>query len=145
MWRFRWLGKNRIIRNVVMWLLGLYFYNGRVVKVMFGPLKNYRWVCNSSQQFWMPLGEYEKETANWIISSLSKGDTFLDVGANAGYFTLVGYSSVGLAGKIIAFDPVPLNCNVIRSHLDQNKITNVIVEELAVSNASGKARFLVHS
>ena len=91
----------------------------------------------------MPLGIYEKETTDWIVSSLREGDTFLDVGANAGYFTLIGYSSVGPTGKVIAFDPVPLNCNTVRGHLDQNNIFNVVVEGLAVSNASGKTRFSV--
>ena len=91
----------------------------------------------------MPLGIYEKETTDWIVSSLREGDTFLDVGANAGYFTLIGYSSVGPTGKVIAFDPVPLNCNTVRGHLDQNNITNVVVEDLAVSNTSGKTRFSV--
>jgi hypothetical protein len=49
----------------------------------------------------MPLGLYEKETADWLKSCLSPRMTFFDIGANAGYFTLLGSSIVSEGGLAV--------------------------------------------
>ncbi len=57
----------------------------------------------------MALGAYEPQVAKLISEVLKPGDTFYDVGSNAGYYVLVAARSVGPLGKVIAFEPVPFN------------------------------------
>src|SRR5690349_20396043 len=46
-------------------------------------------------------GDYERETRSRIEAMLGQGDTFVDVGANIGFFTLLGSRRVGLSGRVI--------------------------------------------
>ena len=67
MWYFRRLGRIVYLRRFIKWLFGLYFYDGRVIKIIFDPIKGFKWFCSNAHQFWMPLGLYEKETTEWLI------------------------------------------------------------------------------
>ncbi len=46
----------------------------------------------------MAMGLYEPHVAQLIGEILQPGDVFYDVGANAGYFTLVAAQKVGATG-----------------------------------------------
>jgi len=145
LWKMRSLGKNKFIRGIAKYLFSIYFRDGRIITIGNGPLKGYKWLCNKEHQFWMPLGLYEIETATWIEKQLSKTDdgVFIDMGANAGYFTLLGSKYVGSHGKVIAFEPIPKNVNIILAHLDANDINNTIVETKIVSNTNGTLDFTI--
>jgi len=143
MWKFRFLGKIKFLRIFIKYLFRLLFYNGRVVNIKFGPLANYKWFCDNSHQFWMPLGLYEKETTEWLINAINNGDIFFDIGANAGYFSLLGSRYCGEGGQVIAFEPIPSNCNVINQHLNENNINNIIVENIAISKNTEKVNFSI--
>ncbi|MEO8076794.1 MAG: FkbM family methyltransferase [Acidobacteriota bacterium] len=51
-------------------------------------------------------GVYEPSLSA-IVASLQEGDTFLDVGANLGFFTILGARAVGPRGHVFAFEPHP--------------------------------------
>ena len=144
MWKLRGLGKLKIIRLVVKFMMGLWFWHGRVHTIKRGPLKGYKWSCNKHHQFWMPLGVYEMETAGWIIDQCSEGSVFFDVGGNAGYFTLIGSKAVG-DGQVIVFEPISANVQTIHEHIKHNGCKNICVEEMAVSDESGTIDFVVES
>jgi len=91
----------------------------------------------------MPLGLYEPETAAWLCNQIRNDMTFLDIGSNAGYFTLLGSKCVGEGGNTISFEPIPLNCTIIEAHLQANKINNVRLERLAISDIKGEVKFTV--
>ena len=42
-----------------------------------------------------------------LVAGLREGDTFLDVGANVGFFTILGARAVGPTGRVYAFEPHP--------------------------------------
>ena len=50
-------------------------------------------------------GSYEPATGAFLADKLRPGDTFVDGGANDGYFTLMGSSLVGRSGQVVAFEP----------------------------------------
>jgi FkbM family methyltransferase len=53
-------------------------------------------------------GVYEK-AVGWAISHyLKSGEVFVDVGANIGFFTLLGCKTVGPKGKVYALEPNPV-------------------------------------
>ncbi|MBK1646841.1 hypothetical protein CKO25_19825 [Thiocapsa imhoffii] len=145
MWNLRYLGKSKPLRSVVKKAFSLLFYNGRVIKIRRGPLKGLTWKCSTHQQFWMPLGIYEKETASWLLSQLSEGGVFFDVGANYGYFTLMGGSVVGDGGKVFSFEPIPTNSQIIKEMAMMNGFAHVKIVPVAVSEAAGTVEFAVET
>jgi FkbM family methyltransferase len=53
------------------------------------------------------FGDYGLEIAMTLKRFLRPGMTFVDVGANVGYFSALGLSLVGKSGHVHAFEPVP--------------------------------------
>jgi FkbM family methyltransferase len=63
-------------------------------------------------------GLWEIDVTNWFQDILRPGDVFVDVGANVGYYTLLGSRLVGDGGHVFAIEAHPrmselLNRNVI--------------------------------
>src|SRR3954468_546190 len=50
-------------------------------------------------------GVYDPGTLAALKSLLQRGDTFIDVGANEGYFSVVAARLVGPTGRVIAIEP----------------------------------------
>jgi FkbM family methyltransferase len=70
---------------------------------------------------------------------VAAGDTVYDVGANIGYVSLSLSKQVGPTGRVIAFEPVPRNTDLLRANIRDNKINNVSVYDAAASNTRGEA------
>ncbi|MGL4551064.1 MAG: FkbM family methyltransferase [Gemmataceae bacterium] len=83
------------------------------------------------------FGEYEPAETQLVRQILKEGDTFLDVGANVGWFTVHGSKLVGTTGRVVAFEPEPSNLGFLRKNVQANGLKNVTVEEVALSNAAG--------
>src|SRR5690348_8876961 len=50
-------------------------------------------------------GCYERALTQVIAGLLRHGDTFLDIGANEGYFSVLGARCVGRDGRVLAVEP----------------------------------------
>jgi FkbM family methyltransferase len=59
-----------------------------------------------------------------LSTLLHEGDTFIDVGANFGTFSLLASSIVGPSGMVVAFEPQGRLCDLIRRSLDLSDVTN---------------------
>ncbi|MGF1446521.1 MAG: FkbM family methyltransferase [Pikeienuella sp.] len=70
------------------------------------------------------LGQYGSALAN-AIRALPPSAVFLDIGANAGVFSLVA-SEVLTEGRVIAFEPNPLVFRDLLSNIELNKARNVL-------------------
>jgi hypothetical protein len=77
-------------------------------------------------------GIWEAEETRLLMALLQPGHRFA-----VGYFTLLGATLVGSAGKVYAFEPDPANCRLLRDNCALNQLENVQVEELALSDQSG--------
>lgn len=66
-----------------------------------------------------------------------------DVGANIGYFTLI-FSRNITNGKIYSFEPEPQNYTLLRKNLQENKIGDVVTEQLALSDTNGETSLYKH-
>ena len=84
---------------------------------------------------------YEPHVTTVIRNVLKKGDVFLDVGANIGYYTLLASSLVKSDGKVIAFEPNPQNLQLIYSSLLESEADNVTIYPYAASDAADMLRF----
>jgi FkbM family methyltransferase len=80
---------------------------------------------------------WEPASTQWVLESISRGGTFVDVGAHAGYFTLLAAWCVGPEGRVYAFEPDPVNCAILRKNVELNGFHNVVVEQVALAEAPG--------
>jgi FkbM family methyltransferase len=86
---------------------------------------------------------WEATETHWFIRALRPGDTVVDVGANIGYYTLVGARIVGETGRVYAFEPDPLAFEILERNVRLNRLENVVLEQKAVSNAPGTLRLFL--
>lgn len=80
-----------------------------------------------------------------LIDFLKYGDVFVDVGANIGYLSLIGWSIVGDDGLVIAFEPDPRAIIAFSDNIALNKVKNIILFKDVCSNEEGKVRFKLAS
>ncbi len=83
------------------------------------------------------LGGYEDVELNLINQLLNEGDTFIDIGANIGLYSLVAARKIGEKGKVIAFEPFPLNNTRLCKNVALNNLKNISIESKAVSDQNG--------
>ena len=121
------------------------FAKGRVLPIIKGPLKGYRYFVKSDVGFASVLGGWEKKSQLVYQGSIFKNFIVFDVGANFGIHSLLYSKLVGEKGKVFAFEPLPENIGDIRKNLALNNITNVTIIDEAVSSENGKATFHVAS
>ena len=81
----------------------------------------------------MPMGIYEVETASWLLDALKEDSVFMDIGANAGYFTLLAAKHLK-KGQVIAFEPVPRSYESVVGKVRLNELQNVTVEWDAIGD-----------
>jgi FkbM family methyltransferase len=79
-----------------------------------------------------------------MVRHLGRGGVFYDIGANVGFFALLGAHLAGLhEGRVFAFEAAPDNADAIRINARLNGIENVTVIDKAVSARPGRARLQV--
>ena len=86
-------------------------------------------------------GFWEREEADFLRALLCPGHTFLDVGANVGYMTLLGALSVGSAGRVIAVEPELRNLRLLRANLWRNGMSAQVLP-IAAYSRGGFIRFV---
>lgn len=115
---------------------------GKVYDIVRGPMAGMRWRRRNCLPFWYHVGIYEPETSRFLAAHLRPGDTFWDLGANAGYHTLMAARAVGTGGRVIAVEPDPGTCEILRDQLDLNGFGNCTIVQAAVSDRAGRTRLV---
>jgi FkbM family methyltransferase len=77
----------------------------------------------------------------FLKSIARSGMNALDVGAHRGVTTVALAKSVGPAGHVHAFEPVPEYCDAARENLSRNRVKNAEVFELALGDRKERFRF----
>ena len=80
----------------------------------------------SPEPEWDRLGEW-----------LRTGDTALDVGANVGHYACRMSQLVGAAGRVIAFEPVPVTFAALAANSKHFPFSNLTLLNAAVGDAGG--------
>ena len=75
-------------------------------------------------------------------SLLRAGDTFLDVGANHGSYSLMAAPAVR-GGRVLAFEPQPRLASLLRASFGANRFRHASVYEVACADREGEATFYV--
>jgi FkbM family methyltransferase len=84
---------------------------------------------------------YELDTQRLLRQLLRPGITFLDGGANLGYFTCQAARWVGDAGHVHAVEADPINRGRLQKNLDRNGSANVTVHAVGIAEKAGVATF----
>jgi FkbM family methyltransferase len=87
--------------------------------------------------------DYNRKELSFFEEHLSATGTFLDIGANIGFFSLMVAKSFPLA-QIIAFEPEPFSVGGIESNIKLNGLSNIRIEKYAISSHSGTVSFRVN-
>jgi FkbM family methyltransferase len=89
-------------------------------------------------------GAYEPEVQRALVRLLRPGMTFWDIGAHAGFMTLLAARLVGERGLVHAFEPAEPTRQRLRTALRANDAANIVVYDVAVGATSGTTRLYSH-
>lgn len=84
-------------------------------------------------------GRYAPREGALVRASLPPGGTFVDVGANFGYFALLGAAAVGPSGRVVALEPDPRMAAELAANVALNALEQVTVLRAAAADRSGTA------
>ena len=98
----------------------------------------------SFQVFWKGTAYYEPLTTMVLQELLQPDTTFVDVGANIGFFSLVTLLTNPRI-KVIAFEPNPKNFRILNENIAANGFKNIQCELLAISDEIGTATLYLNT
>jgi FkbM family methyltransferase len=85
---------------------------------------------------------YEPEVWNRLMAEVQPGDVVADVGAFIGLYTIALARRVGSSGKVVAFEPDPVNFAALKAHVELNSVSDQVeLIPAAVSAQDGCVRF----
>lgn len=97
----------------------------------------------SFELFWKGTSYYEPITTLLLQELLRPGDTFLDIGANIGFYSLV-LSKAQPELTVISFEPNPRLYELLRQNIAVNQLKQVTCEPVALSDTDGTARLFLN-
>jgi FkbM family methyltransferase len=92
---------------------------------------------------WYAKGTNEMPIQNALAEYLKPGDTFFDIGANVGFFSLIAARLVAPSGRVFSFEPVPANAAAIRRNAALNHFSHIKVTEAAVGDSAGEIELIL--
>lgn len=87
-------------------------------------------------------GEFDPAVFIPLREALTAGGTFLDVGANVGYYSMLALDLVGPTGNVHAFEIDPRPLRSLRRTKAAGNLNNLSLHTVAVGNRDGTARFV---
>jgi FkbM family methyltransferase len=93
------------------------------------------------QQHLFFFGEWDPPTSRFLKHHLKEGETFVDAGANIGYFSLLASRLVGSTGQVIAFEPAESLFRKLTANLDLNPGHCVLPVQQALWEAEASLDF----
>jgi FkbM family methyltransferase len=135
----------------------------RLVRILpFGRYRTMHWLPRRKRPFrmWLPpalggytfrcdlqdsisrevcfTGRYEPQETALLQKFLAPGMTFVDVGANWGYHTLLAAHLVGPTGRVLSLEPDPRSFAALQDNLEVNALRQVKALGVAAADVPGK-------
>jgi FkbM family methyltransferase len=89
------------------------------------------------------LGTTEPRVQDALGGFLRPGGVMYDIGANVGFYAVLGAHVVGREGQVYAFEPLPESAAALRRNASLNGFHNLRVFEMAASSANGEGQLLL--
>jgi FkbM family methyltransferase len=86
---------------------------------------------------------FENNELNYLRNKLKNGDTFIDIGANIGLFSIIASEIVGPNGKVISFEPSPITFKRLKENCELNNTQNIEIKNIGLSDNIGKLDFYI--
>lgn len=80
------------------------------------------------------LNYYDKRGIAFIKKTLKPNNTFIDIGANIGSYSLIASKGVGKNGKVICFEAIKKTFNKLTKNINDNGLINIEVYNNAIYN-----------
>jgi FkbM family methyltransferase len=80
-------------------------------------------------------GAFEKCERDFATREIKAGMCVLNIGANAGLYTIIASKLVGPDGMVHAFEPSLQNCTLLKKNIALNNCRNVVAKNLALWNS----------
>jgi FkbM family methyltransferase len=109
---------------------------------------DYLFRCTSATEVSRARSLFSKEpgTIAWLRATLRPSDVFWDVGANIGPYTMVAAGLVGAAGRVVSFEPHPVNFTRLLDNVRANGFgSTVTCLQVALHDRTGLADFHLFS
>ena len=116
------------------------------------PLRRYRALMKDGDLLYLDLSEsmcmgyffygelpHEAQLCEFVRRYLPEGGTFVDIGANVGYYTRKASHIVGPKGRVLAFEPAPNALRVLK--LNAQDLDNVAVFGIAAGEVRESRTF----
>lgn len=85
-------------------------------------------------------GLVEFNDMSFVLHSLRPGDTFVDVGANIGTYTILAAKNAG--AHVISFEPIPSTFEKLRRNVTANEVNEIVdLRRYGVSDQAGTLHF----
>ncbi|MEU2506009.1 FkbM family methyltransferase [Streptomyces sp. NPDC007863] len=97
------------------------------------------------QRYVYLFGVWEPYMTGWLRRRLRPGDTYIDVGANIGYYTLLAAKLVGDRGQVVAVEASPVFHRHLLRNVGLNDYRNVRAINGAVSDTERVLKFVLAS
>jgi FkbM family methyltransferase len=81
---------------------------------------------------------HEYDISTFVYGTLEEGDTFVDVGAMGGLYSIISSRIVGNKGKVIAAEPNPYNVRFLQKNIELNNLHNITLVEKAIGEKKRK-------
>jgi len=88
------------------------------------------------------MNRFEFDEQEFIWRFLRSEDTFVDVGANIGLFTLIAGRKVGPKGRVYSFEPSSNTHNRLVDNIECNQLSNIRCLRLALSDKSERLKLV---
>jgi FkbM family methyltransferase len=88
-------------------------------------------------------GDFEIDERIFLNAFLRPGDTFVDIGANLGLFSLIAAHLVGPQGRVHAFEPSAKTFGRLKANMELNRFQNVTLHDLALSDSAGRQEMVM--
>ncbi|PIY97313.1 MAG: hypothetical protein COY66_00245 [Candidatus Kerfeldbacteria bacterium CG_4_10_14_0_8_um_filter_42_10] len=139
-----------IVRNIRWQIIKLAAKNNEIIKI----IKGNKMILSTSRKgadlkehsIFKQLaldGERESEATKILEKIIKPGQVIFELGANIGYYVLIETNLIGPQGKIYAIEPEPANFALLKRNVEINKLNNVQLFNIAISDQAGNFPFYV--
>jgi FkbM family methyltransferase len=90
------------------------------------------------------FGTYEEHLTRFFVRTVGPDITFVDVGANAGYFTLLVSDLSRQTARIVSFEPNPAVADLLEESLELNRAYRITLVRAACGRSSATAPLFVN-
>jgi len=97
------------------------------------------------QRYIYMFGVWEPHMTAWLSRRLRPGDTFVDIGANIGVFSVLASQLVGNEGKVVAIEASPVFHQRLLQQARLNECRNIRAVNAAVSDTHKTLTFVLAS